>query len=146
MHSGRDGFLHRLAAAADVILVCAREPADRGILDGLGDRPHRLEIAVARRGEARLDHVHAHALELARDAQLLFPAHGRAGALLAIAHRRIEYDQLLFSHDGLRSVMSIAAGRAPRMAMGYVQGEYEGSYPLTPNSPSARSAPELKTR
>src|SRR5262249_5844522 len=65
-----------------------------------------------RSGKARFDHVDAHALELARDPQLLLPGHRRTWALLAVAHRRVEYDQFLFCHDALRSVMSAAARAA----------------------------------
>ena len=53
-----------------------------------------------RRGrETRFDDVDAHALELARDAHLFFLGHRRAGALLAVAHRRVEYDQMV-GHRG----------------------------------------------
>ena len=56
---------------------------------------HRLEVAVGRGREARLDHVHLHALQRARDAQLLVARHRRARALLAVAHGGVEDDQVV---------------------------------------------------
>jgi hypothetical protein len=63
---------------------------------------HRVEIAVAGGREAGFDHVHAHALELARDAELLFFRHCRARALLAVAHGGIKYDQFFLRHGCLQ--------------------------------------------
>ena len=85
-----------LAGAADVVLVGARQRTDGGLLDRLGDRAHRLEVAVGGGGEAGLDDVHAHTLELAGDAQLLVTGHRRARALLAVAQGGVEDDQLVF--------------------------------------------------
>ncbi len=55
----------------------------------------RVEVAGAGGGEARLDDVHPQPLELLADAHLLVPGHGRAGALLAVAHGGVENDQLV---------------------------------------------------
>ena len=50
-------------------------------------------------GKAGLDDVDAQPLELARDARLFFLRHRRAGALLAVAQRRVENDQVV-GHGG----------------------------------------------
>ncbi len=65
-------------------------PQTIGALDLLGDRLHRLEIAVGRDRKARLDDVDAELLELARDRELLVEIHAAAGRLLAVAQRRVE--------------------------------------------------------
>src|SRR5205823_9515814 len=52
-------------------------------------------VAIGRRGETGFDHVDAQALELLRDAHLLFVGHRRAGALLAVAQRGVENDQMI---------------------------------------------------
>jgi hypothetical protein len=51
------GRLDGLAGAADVVLVGARQRADGGLLDRLGDRADRLEVAGRGGGEAGLDDV-----------------------------------------------------------------------------------------
>src|SRR5690606_35060698 len=86
----------RLAGTPDVDLVRARERAYGRLLDRLGDAAHRLEVAVGGGGEARLDDVDPHALELARDAHLLVAGHRGARALFAVAQGGIEDDQLIF--------------------------------------------------
>ena len=106
--------LHRLAAAAHVVLVGAREPAHGAVLDDARHRPHRLEIAVARGRESRLDHVDAHALELARDAQLLLLASSTAPGLCSPS-RIVVSNMISFSFAMTLSVLSCAAGgAAPR--------------------------------
>ena len=62
----------RLGGTRDVAVVGARQRAHRvESLMCVGNRLDRLEVAVRRGREAGLDHVHAQALELPRDAQLL---------------------------------------------------------------------------
>src|SRR5712692_8372432 len=90
--------LQRVDAALDVAVVRAAQAADRRLPDGLRDRAHRLEVPVRGRGEARLDHIDAHALQRPRDAQLLVPRHGRARALLAVAHGGVENDESVVAH------------------------------------------------
>jgi hypothetical protein len=87
--------LQRLGGAADVAVVGARQRAHRAVLDGLRDGAHRLEIAIAAGGEAGLDDVDLQPLELPRDAQLLVARHRGAGALLAVAQRGVEDDELV---------------------------------------------------
>ncbi len=95
------GGRHGLAGPPDVVLVGARERADGRLPHGLGDGADGLEVAVARGGEARLDHVDAQPLELLADPYLLLAGHGGAGALLAVAHGGVENDQLVL-HGSLR--------------------------------------------
>ena len=56
-----------------------------------GNGAHRLEVAVRRDREAGLDDVHAQAIELLRQAQLLGRGHAEAGRLLAVAKRGVEH-------------------------------------------------------
>ncbi|MNC85072.1 hypothetical protein D3C83_06480 [compost metagenome] len=93
---------HRIPTAPHVLLAGAGKPAHRAVLDGARHRLHCVEIAVAGSREAGFDHIHAHALELPRDAQLLFFRHRRAGALFAVAHRGVEYDQFFLRHGCLQ--------------------------------------------
>jgi len=76
--------------------------ADKQNMSSIG-RPIKIvdggEVAVGRRGEARLDDVDAQPLELARDARLFFPRHRCARALLAVAQRRVENDQVIGHGD-----------------------------------------------
>src|SRR5687768_15615804 len=127
--------LQRVDAALDVAVVRAAQAAHGRVPDGAGDGAHRLEVAVGRGGKAGLDHVHAHALERARDAQLLVLGHGRARALLAVAHGGVEYDEVVLAHGmipwpgvatfrvlglwaGVFSARGAAAGRPARGAPG----------------------------
>ena len=81
---------HGITGAVDVGVDGAREPGNGRILDALGDRAHRLEIALRGNGKARLDDVDAHGVEAVGDLELLLEGHGRAGALLAVAQRGVE--------------------------------------------------------
>src|SRR5215831_12197308 len=107
--------LDRLRSALDVAVVGARKPAHGAVLDDACDRPDRLEVPWAGRGEAGFDHVHAHALQLPRDAQLLFLGHRRAWALLPVAHGGVEYDQLVFHGDAPCSSRCNEASVSPKM-------------------------------
>ena len=74
----------------------ARQSADDRMPGELGDLRHRLEIAFGGDREARLDDVDAHVVEKLGDLQLFLERHRRAGALLAVAQRRVENDDLVF--------------------------------------------------
>ena len=87
--------LQRIGGAADVAIVGACQRTDGGVLDGVGNGLDALEIAVGAGGKAGLDHVHAQAFQLARNADLLVTGHGRAGRLLAITQGGIENDELV---------------------------------------------------
>src|SRR6185503_624981 len=102
----------RIDPALDVLVVGAAQARHGRVLDDVGDRPHRLEIAVRRGREACLDHVDAHALQRPGDAQLLVLGHGGAWGLLAVAHRGVEDDQVFGAHETLLVGMrkSLAAG------------------------------------
>ena len=94
----RLGACKRVQPALDVLVVCTTEARHDRILD---DRRHGLdglEVAVGRRRKARLDHIHPHALQGTSDTQLLFARHRGAGTLFAVAHGRVENDQLVFFH------------------------------------------------
>ena len=58
---------------------------------GAGNGAHRFEVAVRRDREAGLDDVHAKAIELLRQPQLLGRGHAEARRLLAVAQRRVEH-------------------------------------------------------
>ena len=82
----------RFGGAVDVVGAGARQAADHGALDPLGDLRHRLEVAVGGDREAGLDDVDAHLVEELGDLELLFERHRRAGRLLAVAERGVEDD------------------------------------------------------
>src|SRR5205807_1998550 len=112
------GVLQRLDATLDIPVIGATEAANDRVLDGLGDGTHRLEVAVRGGREARFDHIDAHALERARDAQLLLARHRGAGALLAVAHGGVEYDQTLLAHG--MSPWPFWAGHSTDCRQGYL--------------------------
>ena len=87
--------LQRFGRPRDVAVVGARQRADGGFADGLGDRAHRFEIAIAGRRKAGLDHVDAQAFQLPGDTELLFACHRSAGRLFAVAQGGVENDELV---------------------------------------------------
>ena len=66
------------------------EPRHGGARHAPGDLRHGLEVALGGDGEAGLDDVDAHLVEQAGDLDLVLEGHGGAGALLAVAQRRVE--------------------------------------------------------
>ena len=88
------GELDGFACAVDIAEVGARQSADDRRLRELGDFRHRFEVAFGRNRKSGLDDVDAHLVEKFGDLQFFFKGHRRAGALLAVAQRRIEYDDL----------------------------------------------------
>ena len=105
------GALERLRRALDVLSSGAREAADAGLLEIARHRAHRLEIALARDREARLDHVDAEPLELARERQLLVQVHAAARRLLAVAQRGVEDAQDLCSAHSASPLNGLALDR-----------------------------------
>ena len=57
------------------------------------------EIAVADDGKAGFDHIHVEAGQLAGDLEFFAQVHGSAGALLAVAQRGVEYNDLVVFHS-----------------------------------------------
>src|SRR5213594_4018059 len=108
--------LERIDPALDVAIVGAAQAGHRRLFDHARNRLHRLEIAVRRSREARLDHIDAHALQLPRNAQLLLLGHRRTGTLLAVAHGGVEYDQSFFHGAAPHRELEIVPRRllAPR--------------------------------
>src|SRR5581483_4206785 len=84
------GALEGLGRALDVAGGHAGERRDHGPAHARRDLANRLELALARDGKARLQHVDAETGELLRDLDLLGLREGDAGGLLAVAERRIE--------------------------------------------------------
>ena len=112
MHARRFGASHCLAAAAYVFLIRTCQTAYGTVAHRRRDCFDRLEITVASRRKSRFYYIDPHAFEMTRDTQLFFLRHRRARALLAIAHGGIEYDQLFFFHDCLRTFFVHANRRA----------------------------------
>src|SRR5262249_43898603 len=83
-----------------------------------GDRAHRLEVALARDREPRLDHVDAEALELARERELLGEVHAAPGRLLAVAQRGVEDPDRLGRHGVILARARPAPARGPPPAAG----------------------------
>ena len=81
----------RRPGAIDVRRDRAGQAGDDRPPHGAGNGAHRLEVAIRRDREAGLDDVHAEAIELLRQAQLLGRGHAEAGRLLAVAKRRVEH-------------------------------------------------------
>ena len=79
-------------AFAHIVFNGTRQRADCGFGDDFGNRIDRLEIARAGGGKTRLNHIHAHFLQLAGNADFLLFGHGCTGRLLAVAHGGVEYD------------------------------------------------------
>ena len=104
----------RGAGGVDVGILGARQAADDAALDRGGDLGDGVEVALARRGEARLDDVDLHLLELPRDAQLLLGVHGRTDALLAVAKRGVKNQQPVCCAPRLRgALLFLAHGKSP---------------------------------
>ena len=103
------GRLDRLAGAANVVLVGARQRADGRILDDLGNRLDGIEIARRSGGKARLDHIDPHFFQLAGNADLFFLGHRCAGALFAVAQGGVKNYQMLLVHELLRVVTAPCA-------------------------------------
>jgi hypothetical protein len=75
--------------------------AHGGFLDASAMALNGVEVARRGGGKAGLDDIDAHALQLARHAQLLVLGHGGAGALFAVAQGGVENHQVVF-HVRLR--------------------------------------------
>ena len=88
---GRARLRQRRPGAIDVRRDRARQARDDRPAHGAGNGAHRLEVAVRGDREAGLDDVHAKAIELLRQPQLLGRGHAEARRLLAVAQRRVEH-------------------------------------------------------
>ncbi len=71
-------------------------PATTAFFTCLATADDGLEIAVGGDGEASLDDVDAHLVQRFGDLQLLLERHRGAGALLAVAQRRVENIDAVF--------------------------------------------------
>jgi hypothetical protein len=107
-------------------------PADRGVLDALGNGRDRLEIAIRGDGEARLDDVDAQFVEQVGHLQLFLKGHGRAGALLAVAQGGVENQNAVFgiSHGSGLSTISLRP-----LAMQDITGQTAMIGQVSPASP-----------
>jgi hypothetical protein len=90
-----DGF----AGGVDVARHAAGQAADDRAFDLAGDGADGGEIAVADDGKAGLDDIDAQAGQLAGDLELFAQVHGSAGALLAVAQGRVEYNDAIVFHN-----------------------------------------------
>ena len=103
------GVPDRLAGAVDVGLAGPRQPAHHRPLEPPGDLRDGLEVAFAGDRKARLDDVDAHLVEEVGDLELLLEGHGGAGALLAVAQRRIENEHAV--GVGALGIGALGSGR-----------------------------------
>ena len=91
---GMDAFFRRggngFACLTHIVFNGTRQRADCGFGDDFGNRIDRFEIARAGGGKTRLNHIHAHFLQLAGNADFLLFGHGCTGRLLAVAHGGVE--------------------------------------------------------
>jgi hypothetical protein len=94
--------LDGLAGGFDVLGHTTGQSADGWAFDFAGDFLDRGEVAVARHGETGLDDIDAEPGELTGHFEFFAWGHGGAGALFAIAERRIEYDDAVVFHGCFR--------------------------------------------
>ena len=97
----RLGGAHRFGGPVDVVRGRPGKAGHDRALRSPSDLGDRFEIAVRCGRVAGLDHVDAHRVEKVRDLELLLEGHGGAGALLAVAKRRVEDDDA-FGRAGRR--------------------------------------------
>ena len=115
------GPFQGLSAALDVGRAGAGQAADLEPADLAGDGAHGLEVALAGDGEARLQDVHAQALELAGQRQLLGQVHAAAGRLLAVAQGGVEDADGLAAH-GVAPGVGSGSGPAGSGSFSRVRG------------------------
>ena len=84
------GWFNGSRGHLDILTLGSGKRCDPWSAQLAGDRPDRLEIAVRSDGKSRFQDVHAERCQLVRHAQLLARIHRASGALLAIAQRRVE--------------------------------------------------------
>ncbi len=85
------GSLEGLPGALDIGGAGPGQGGDDGSPDGGGNRLHRGKVAFRGDGKAGFDDVHAQAVELVRQPQLLLHVHAASRRLLAIAQGSVEY-------------------------------------------------------
>ena len=89
------GALERLGGTRNVLVIGARQRANGGVLDGVGNQLHGLKVTVGTGGKTSLDHIDLETLQLARDAQLFIARHGGAGRLFAVTQGGVKNNQFV---------------------------------------------------
>ena len=93
------GFFQCFGGVFDIAVNGAGQTADGAFAYGFSHRLNGGKIARRGGGKTGFDHIDAHFFQRFTDADLFFFGHGRAGALLAIAHCRIKNNQtVLLAH------------------------------------------------
>src|SRR5436190_9463911 len=92
------GGFYRFTSRIDILWHATSQAADGRAFDFLRDGVHRREITFADNGKASLDHIDLQPRELPGHLKLLAQVHGCAWALLAIAERRVEYNNAVTFH------------------------------------------------
>ena len=99
-HEGVDaallGRFNRLTGPLNIPCLGARQRADHGVLDALGNRMNRIKIPLRGHGKAGLDHVDTHGIQLIGHQELFIQVHRHARRLLAIAEGGVENDDVVF--------------------------------------------------
>ena len=131
------GPLERLGCAGNITVIGARERADGGVFDGVGNHLHGFKIAVGAGGKTGLNHIHLEALQLAGNAQFFVFGHGSTGRLLAIAQGGIKNDQLI-GHRFLL-VSEMAKKKPAAVAYGLLRKKCARAYCLRPREVSSRA-------
>src|SRR6185437_9455025 len=90
MNRALGGVFDRLPRAINIVGIAARDGADFGVVHVARDQPNRLELWLARDGEATVEGVEAHISQRPRDFELLLSEVVDARRLLAIAQGRLE--------------------------------------------------------
>ena len=95
-------MFHGLCATIDVLRTRPGKSRDHGVLRTLRNLGDRFEIALRGNREPGFDDIDAHLVEKLGNFDLLFEGHGRAGALLAVAQRRVENTHSILVPDNDR--------------------------------------------
>ena len=86
--------LQCLMGNVDILAHAAAKAGDAGAANLAGDALHGFEITLRGDGKTGLDNVHAEALQLAGQHQLLLGVHAAAGRLFTVAQGRVENQNL----------------------------------------------------
>ena len=84
-----------LGRSRNISVVGSGQRTHGGVFDRIGNRVHRIKIAVGAGRKTGLDHIHLEALQLTGDAQLFVFGHRGPRGLLAVAQGGVKNDQLV---------------------------------------------------
>ena len=101
VNTPRDGRRNGLSCRANVFFLGTRQTAHGTVFHHRGYGFNRLKVPWTGRWKTRFNDIHAQTFQLTTDTNFFITGHGCTGALFAIAHGGIKYDQF-FRHDRLQ--------------------------------------------